>query len=223
MKVAVFQHEPTEPLGFLEQVFAEHCVPFEYIHLYETGEVPRTNATHLVFMGGPMSVNDEQEHPYLRQEKELIRKSAKDRQKVLGICLGAQLIASAFGAPVYKYISETGWHELDKVPESPGVFAEFPEKFHVFQLHGETFALPYRGRLLCSGSRVKNQGFRINNCLGLQFHLEMTGEIIRQWSRSLKKYDREKIARDTPRYLTESNRLCRLIAEDFIKKQVRGW
>jgi GMP synthase-like glutamine amidotransferase len=223
MKVAVFQHEPTEPLGFLEQVFAEHCVPFEYIHLYETGEVPRTNATHLVFMGGPMSVNDEQEHPYLNQEKELIRKSAKDRQKVLGICLGAQLIASAFGAPVYKYISETGWHELDKVPESPGVFAEFPEKFHVFQLHGETFALPYGGRLVCMGSGVKNQGFRINNCLGLQFHLEMTGEIIRQWSRSLKKYDREKIARDTPRYLTESNRLCRLIAEDFIKKQVRGW
>jgi GMP synthase (glutamine-hydrolysing) len=190
MNFAVFQHERTEPLGYLEQVFSEHDIPFEYVRLYETGEVPRTDATHLVFMGGPMSVNDEQEHPYLKQEKELIRKSVKDRQKVLGICLGAQLIASAFGAPVYKYISETGWHELDKVPESPGVFAEFPEKFHVFQLHGETFALPYRGRLLCSGNRVKNQGFRINNCLGLQFHLEMTGEIIRQWSCSLKRYDR---------------------------------
>ena len=112
MNIAVFQHEPTEPLGYLEQVFSEHNVPFEYIRLYETGEVPRINATHLVFMGGPMSVNDEREYPYLKQEKELIRKSAKNRQKVLGICLGAQLIASAFGAPVYHYITETGWHEL---------------------------------------------------------------------------------------------------------------
>ena len=218
MNIAVFQHEPTEPLGYLEQVFSEHHVPFEYIELYEIGEVPRINATHLVFMGGPMSVNDEREYPYLKQEKELIRKSMKHRQKVLGICLGAQLIASAFGAPVYHYITETGWHELATVPQNTGTFARFPEKFHVFQLHGDTFAIPYRGKLLCTGQQVRNQGFSVHNCLGLQFHLEMTGEIIRQWSRALRKSDRERIARDTPRYLAESNRLCRLVAENFIKK-----
>jgi GMP synthase-like glutamine amidotransferase len=216
MNVAVFQHEPTEPLGYLEQVFCEQNVPFEYIRLYETGEVPRINATHLVFMGGPMSVNDEREYPYLKQEKELIRRSDGNRQKVLGICLGAQLIASATGAPVFHYIQETGWHELKKAPESDGILREFPEKFHVFQLHGETFEIPYGGRLLCTGDRVKNQGFRLNNCLGLQFHLEMTGEIIRTWSRSLKRHEQEKIARDTPRYLAKSNRLCRMVAEDFI-------
>jgi GMP synthase-like glutamine amidotransferase len=218
MKVAVFQHEPTEPLGYLEQVLSEHNIPFEYIRLYETGEVPRINATHLVFMGGPMSVNDEREYTYLKQEKELIRKSAKNRLKVLGICLGAQLIASAFGAPVYRYITETGWHELATVPQNTGAFAGFPEKFHVFQLHGDTFAIPYSAKLLCIGDQVRNQGFSIHNCLGLQFHLEMTGAIVRQWSGTLKKYDRERIARDTPRYLDESNRLCRLVAEDFIKK-----
>jgi GMP synthase (glutamine-hydrolysing) len=218
MNVAVFQHEPTEPLGYLEQVFSEHNVPFEYIPLYETGEVPRIHATRLVFMGGPMSVNDEREYPYLKQEKELIRKSVKNRQKVLGICLGAQLIASAFGAPVYRYVTETGWHDLATIQGSTGTFARFPEKFHVFQLHGDTFAIPYGGKLLCTGERVRNQGFSIHNCLGLQFHLEMTGEIIRQWSSDLGKFDRERIARDTPRYLAESNRLCRLVAEDFIKK-----
>jgi GMP synthase (glutamine-hydrolysing) len=218
MNIAVFQHEPTEPLGYLEQVFSEHNVPFEYIRLYETGEVPRINATHLVFMGGPMSVNDVREYPYLKQEKELIRKSPKNRQKILGICLGAQLIASAFGAPVYHYIKETGWHELSALDGSTGSFARFPEKFHVFQLHGDTFAIPYGGKLLCTGEQVRNQGFSVYNCLGLQFHLEMTGEIIRQWSRVLRKYDRERIVRDTPRYLAESNRLCRLVAEDFIKK-----
>jgi GMP synthase-like glutamine amidotransferase len=95
------------------------------------------------------------------------------------------------------------------------VFAGFPEKFPVFQLHGETFAIPYGRRLHCTGDRVKNQRFAIGSCLGLQFHLEMTGKIIRDWSRGLKRYDREKIARDTPRYLAESNRLCRIVAEDF--------
>lgn len=216
MNIAVFQHEPTEPLGDLEKVFSERNVPFEYIRLYETGEVPRTNATHLVFMGGPMSVNDEREYPYLTGEKELIRKSAKNRQKVLGICLGAQLIASAFGAPVYHYITETGWHELEKVPQTAGTFAEFPERFHVFQLHGDTFAVPYSGKLLCTGKRVKNQGFSIRNCLGLQFHVEMTGSMVRDWSRGLKKHEQERIARDTPRYLAESNRLCQLVAGDFV-------
>ena len=218
MNIVVFQHECTESLGYLEQVFGEHSVPFEYIRLYETGEIPQFNATHLIFMGGPMSVSDEREYPYLKQEKELIRRSAKNRQKVLGICLGAQLIASAFGAPVYHYITETGWHELEKVPDTAGIFTEFPQRFHVFQLHGDTFALPYGARLLCTGNRVKNQGFSIKNCLGLQFHLEMTGEIIGIWSRGLRKHDREKIARDTPRFLEKSNRLCRLVAEDFIRQ-----
>jgi len=112
-KIAIFQHEPAEAAGYLEQVFSGHNVPFEYVRLWETGEVPRTDATHLVFMGGPMSVNNEREFPYLREEKELIRRAVKKGTKVLGICLGAQLIASACGAPVYRSVSETGWHGLD--------------------------------------------------------------------------------------------------------------
>jgi GMP synthase-like glutamine amidotransferase len=218
MKIAIFQHESTEPSGYLEQVFTGRNAPFEYIRLYETGEVSRLDATHLVFMGGPMSVNDEREYPWLKQEKELIRKSGKNRQKVLGICLGAQLIASAFGAPVYKFVTEIGWHELAPVPQCRGILAQFPERFHVFQIHGDTFRIPYGGQLLCTGSSVKNQALSVGTCLGLQFHLEMTGEMIGLWSRSLKRDDREKIARETPRYLAESNRLCRLVAEDFIRK-----
>ena len=218
MNIAVFQHEPTEPLGYLEQVFSEHNVPFEYIRLYETGEVPRINATHLVFMGGPMSVNDEREYPYLKQEKELIRKSPKNRAESTrdlpwrpAHCLRFRCT----GVPLRYGNRLARARTLDG---STGSFARFPEKFHVFQLHGDTFAIPYGGKLLCTGEQVRNQGFSVYNCLGLQFHLEMTGEIIRQWSRVLRKYDRERIARDTPRYLAESNRLCRSVAEDFIKK-----
>jgi GMP synthase-like glutamine amidotransferase len=104
------------------------------------------------------------------------------------------------------------------VPDSKGIIAQFPGRFHVFQIHGDTFAIPYGGRLLCTGTRVQNQALSVGNCLGLQFHLEMTGEMIRLWSRSLSRYEREKIARETPRCLTESNRLCRIVAEDFIRQ-----
>jgi GMP synthase-like glutamine amidotransferase len=216
-RIAIFQHVKNEPSGYLETVFCERDIPFEYIRLYDTNEVPRRlDATHLVFMGGFMSVNDEEQFPWLKAEKDLIRRSEKAGQNVLGICLGAQLIASAHGAPVYPFVQETGWHPLDRVPGTSGIFSQFPDQFHVFQLHGETFELPYRGRLLACGKNVRNQAFSLRNALGLQFHLEMTDAIINEWSRDLRKHRQGVIARDTPRYLAESNRLCRLVAEDFI-------
>jgi len=218
MKVAIFQHVKIEPAGLFEEIFLEKDITVEDIRLYETSEIPKTDATHLIFLGGPMSVNDEREFPYLKKEKEMIRQSVKNRQKVLGICLGAQLIASAYGAAVYKYMNETGWKEITRVPEANGSFARFPESFHVFQLHGETFTIPCGGNLLASGPSVKNQAFRIKNALGLQFHLELTSTIIQDWSRGLKRHAQETVARDTPRYLAESNRLCRLVAEDFLKR-----
>ena len=216
-KIAIFQHVRNEPSGYLETTFREQGIPFGYIRLYDTNEVPRTlSATHLVFMGGCMSVNDEEDYPWLVQEKELIRRSEKAGQSVLGICLGAQLIASARGAPVYPFVQETGWHPLDRAAGATGIVSLFPEQFHVFQLHGETFALPIRSRLLATGTNVRNQAFSCRNALGLQFHLEMTESIIREWSKDLKKHQQSIIARDTPRYLAESNRLCRMVAEDFI-------
>ena len=215
-KIIIFQHVPQEPAGYFETVFRHHEIPFEYIRLYDTNEVPRlSSATRLVFLGGPMSVNDENEFPWLAQEKDLIRRSVKNGQNVLGICLGAQLIASAYGAKVYRYVNETGWSKLNRAPEAQGIFSHFPEQFHVFQLHGETFEVPYGGRLLASGMNVHNQAFSIRNALGLQFHLELTEMLIRDWSKDLRKFQQEKIVRDTPRYLAESNRLCRMIAEDF--------
>jgi len=216
-EIAIFQHHPTEPAGYFETIFRENNIPFGYIRLYETNEVPGTvSTTHLVFLGGPMSVNDEEEFPWLAQEKELIRRSVKARQKVLGICLGAQLIASAHGARVYPFVKETGWHPLCRADGAGGAFAHFPDRFFVFQLHGETFTLPYRSRLLAHGDNVRNQAFSCRNALGLQFHFELTGEIIRDWSKDLSAFQRARIERDTPRYLAESNRLCRLVAEEFI-------
>jgi GMP synthase-like glutamine amidotransferase len=211
VKVAAFQHAPTEPLGLFETIFEEKKIPFEYIKLYETNEVPKTDATHLVFLGGAMSVNDEAELPWLKEEKALIRSAIKEKKKVLGICLGAQLIASAHGRKVYKYVNETGWRFLNG---EPGTY--FPDRFPVFQFHGETFEVPYGGRLLVTGQEVRNQAFSYKTALGVQFHLELTESIIRGWSRDFKKSTKERIERETPRYLAESNRLCRIVAENFI-------
>ena len=216
LRVRAFQHTPTEPLGYFEHIFSEQKIPFEYARLWEGDPVSMGDATHLVFLGGPMSVNDEQELPWLKDEKELIRRAVKKRVPVLGLCLGAQLIASAHGATVYRFVNETGWHPVSTTPDRTGVFASFPGSFRVFQMHGETFHLPVGGRLQCRGDVVPHQGFRFGSALGLQFHLEMTESLIRDWTKGERKFLQGKIGRDTERYLAESNRLCRQVAMEFL-------
>jgi len=218
MKVAAIQHVPSEPLGYFEKFFLENQIPYEYIRLYKTNEVPRLDATHYIFLGGPMSVNDQQEFPFLKQEKDLIKKAIKEKKKILGICLGAQLIAASGGAMVYRYIQETGWQTIDRLPaaKDESVFSKFPNNFLVFQLHGETFNIPFGGRLLCSGKIVKNQAFSYKTALGLQFHLELTQDIIHELCHGMKRHQREKIERNTPHHIANSNNLCRIVAEGFI-------
>jgi len=215
-RVTVFQHASSEPLGYLEEVFCEHDISFECQYLWETNEALALDATHLLFLGGPMSVNDEAEFPWLAQEKELITRAVKKNVPVLGLCLGAQLIAAAHGAKVYRFIDETGWFPVHRMPEADRVFSTFPESFFVFQMHGETFEVPYGGRLLCTGDLVRNQAFRLKSATGLQFHLEMTGALISDWTKDLRLSLREKILRDSPRYLKVSNRLCERVAEEFL-------
>ena len=214
--VAVFQHTPGEPLGYIEQIFYDAGVPFYYNYLWETNEVPAKEATHLIFLGGPMSVNDEGQFPWLVQEKDLIRKAVNEKIPVLGLCLGAQLIAAAHGARVYRSVTETGWCPVHRVPASDRLFDVFPDTFQVFQMHGETFEIPYGAHLLCTGTEVKNQAFRLTSALALQFHPEMTDALIADWIQGLKKPVRTKILNDSKKHLIQSNRLCRRVVRDFL-------
>jgi GMP synthase (glutamine-hydrolysing) len=221
IRVRAFQHSPSEPLGYFEHIFSEEEIPYEYVRLWDGDLVEAGNATHLVFLGGPMNVNDEGQLPWLKEEKELIRKVVKKRIPVLGLCLGAQLIASAHGATVYKYMNETGWSLVHPATGCSGVFASFPDTFHVFQMHGETFHLPVGAKLQCRGDLVPHQGFRLGSALGLQFHLEMTDGLIRDWISSERKFLKEKIGHDTKRYLEGSNLLCREVAREFLYGNIR--
>jgi len=218
IRVRAFQHSPSEPLGYFEQIFQEKEIPFDYVQVWDGSPVTSGDATHLIFLGGPISVNDEEELPWLNDEKELIRHAVKHRVPVLGLCLGAQLIASAHGASVYTFINETGWHPVHTTTDATGIFESFPESYHVFQMHGETFLLPAGGKLQCRGERVPNQGFRLGSAVGLQFHLEMTTDLIRDWTSGERKFTKEKIRSDTDRYMQRSNNLCREVANEFLER-----
>ncbi len=84
MNIAVFQHSPTETLGFFETFFTERNISFEYIRLFKANETPETDASHFIFLGGPMSVNDEREYPCLKEEKAIIRKAVREKKKGTG-------------------------------------------------------------------------------------------------------------------------------------------
>ncbi len=216
IRIRAFQHTPSEPLGFFEHIFSHDDISFDYVHLWDDDPVSAGDATHLLFLGGPMSVNDGKDLPWLEEEKQLIRQAVKNRVPVIGLCLGAQLIASAYDAIVFKFINETGWYPVRPTPECTGVFTSFPDPFYAFQMHGETFHLPVGGKLQCRGDRVPHQGFRLGSALGLQFHLEMTEDLIRTWTSGEKKFLRDKINRDTERYIESSNMLCRQVAMEFL-------
>ena len=216
MHVIVFQHTPEEPMGYFETICREWKIPFDYIRLFETNEVPKVHATHVLLLGGPMSVNDEKDYPYLSKEKKSIRSLVKSGTPVLGICLGAQLIANAFGGKEYPCNEEVGWQEIRC--NGTGILNSFPSMFRVFQMHGETFDIPINGRILCVGNNVRNQAFNIGSATGLQFHFEITEDLIKNWIRTLSQTKRDAISRDTDISLTDSNSRCRVVAKRFFGK-----
>jgi len=132
-----------------------------------------------------MNVYEEDRFPFLREEDLFIKESIQRGKRVLGICLGAQLIAKALGAKVFKAPEkEIGWYDVSLTEEGSRDpwFASFPKVFRVFQWHEDTFEIPKRAKLLATSTAVPNQAFRYGeNAYGLQFHLEVTPEMIRDW------------------------------------------
>ncbi len=220
MKVLAFQHYPTEPMGYIEEVLKDEGVEFEYVRLYERDytleelKEKAEGATHLVFMGGPMGVYEEEKYPFLSKEKEIIRLG----KPTIGFCLGAQLIASAFGSRVYPFKKELGWFEVEKAGEDE-IVEGLPEKMTVFQWHGDTFDLPGKAKLLYRGYEVENQAFRVENAIGLQFHLEVTESIVKEWLKDEEMSEEEKnrILEDTEKYVERANELCERLIKNFLK------
>jgi GMP synthase-like glutamine amidotransferase len=218
--VALLQHAPSEGGGVMEEYLLKLKVPVHRIELFSTNELPPLSSTHLLVMGGPMSVNDEEEYSWIRDEKELIRRFVERGAPLLGICLGAQLIAAAGGARVYPCNEELGWSPVYSIP---GRFALLPKRFLAFQMHGETFDLPTNATLICRGDIVAHQAFCWRSALGLQFHLELTGKILADWTGDLPAEKREIIRNVSRVYLPQSRRLAELVIARFLAAPGSGF
>ncbi|MCC4259143.1 type 1 glutamine amidotransferase [Halopseudomonas aestusnigri] len=169
------QHVEFEGLGLIEQWLTAHGHTLSGSRLYAGDALPELESVDLlIIMGGPMSVNDEQALPWLREEKAFIRRALTADKAMLGICLGAQLIAAALGQPVYANAErEIGWFRVTGNTHHNGAAFHFPAQFHALHWHGETFDLPPGAILLASSDACENQAFQLGrSVIGLQFHLE---------------------------------------------------
>lgn len=181
MKVHVLQHVLSEGLGSIAAWLELRGATVTFTYFFESSTLPPVHELDLVIaLGGPMSVNDEDALPWLRAEKNFIREAIDAGKAVLGICLGAQLMANALGASVYPNAhKEIGWFPVTAVSGDSAVF-RLPASVEVFHWHGETFALPAGAVHLAESVACKNQGFQWGRrVIGLQFHLETTLESAR--------------------------------------------
>lgn len=179
MNVVILQHVSFEGVGSMQQWLDAHNAQTRYIKFYlPNAQLPDpTDIDLVIVMGGPMSVNDEDQYPWLIKEKQFLRETIDNDTAVLGVCLGAQLIARVLGASVKPNDhTEIGWFKIRGIDHESGAF-RFPEEMPIFHWHGETFELPTGATRLASSEACLNQAFQIGpRVIGLQFHPEMTKE-----------------------------------------------
>jgi GMP synthase-like glutamine amidotransferase len=183
--IAIFRHLAIEGPGYLAEFLDARAIPWTLIAVDAGAQIP--NAPHdfagLVFMGGPMSVNDDL--PWIPRSLDLIRQAVAADIPVLGHCLGGQLMAKALGSAVSRNpVKEIGWGEVrvTDAPEARDWFGDTRD-FTAFHWHGETFSLPPGATCILGNAHCANQGFALGRHLALQCHVEMTPGMIQDWCR----------------------------------------
>jgi GMP synthase-like glutamine amidotransferase len=180
LRIHIVQHAPFETPGYIENLCqATEGVKIAYSCLYSADPLPALSEFDLlIVMGGPMNVDEHELYPWLVSEKQFILESIQSNKKVLGICLGAQLIAAALGAKVQKNeFKEIGWYPVYRTTESSGsaLLKGIPDTFFALHWHGDTFQIPQGARRIAASGACGNQGFVFkDSVIGLQFHLEVT-------------------------------------------------
>ncbi|RED59405.1 type 1 glutamine amidotransferase [Cohnella lupini] len=178
MRIQFAQHVAFEDPGAILKWAEARGHEYTVTRFYAGEELPSPeNWDWLIIMGGPMSIHDEDEFPWLKSEKESIRNAISIGKIVIGNCLGSQLIAEALGAKVYKNDqTEIGWFPIEWTPDGQAALylESAPTELPVFHWHGETFDLPEGAVLLASSAACKNQAFAFGiNVFAFQFHLEV--------------------------------------------------
>jgi len=177
--ILVIQNSKIETLGNLKYLFESDGFNLQTI-LATNEKIPQDNFLALIILGGSESANEK--FDYLKNEMNLIKKFTEQKKPVLGICLGSQLIAKTFGAKVFPGPKkEIGFYNDLQINNNSRLFEGFQNPFTVFHWHSDTFDLPIVAQRLVSSTNYENQAFQINNTIGIQFHLEVTIEMIKLW------------------------------------------
>jgi len=179
LRIHYFQHVAFEGLGSIEEWISASGHSLTATRFFESSVLPEiSDIDWLIVMGGPMSVNDEAEFPWLADEKLFIRQAVEAGKTVLGICLGSQLISSALGARVFQNEDkEIGWLDIEWTcfAKNSKLFFDMEGRLKVFHWHGDTFDLPEKAIHLAYSRGCKNQAYIYNGkVLAMQFHLELT-------------------------------------------------
>ncbi len=183
--IRIFVHIACEGPGYFATLLENYNIPFEQVRI-DAGERPPTqidDVSALVFMGGPMSVNDDIE--WIPQELALIQKAVDANLPVLGHCLGGQLISKALdGEITANPVKEIGWFPVQSIPgpQADHWLQDFADDSMLFHWHGETFSIPEGATAILRSEQCAHQGFVIGNTLALQCHIEMTGTMVREWT-----------------------------------------
>jgi GMP synthase (glutamine-hydrolysing) len=186
-KLLVFQHSAREPLGLLDPMLRQHGFRIRYLNFSRQPDVAVDVSRYngLIVLGGPMNVDQADRFPHLTTEIAAIQEALRREIPVLGICLGAQLLAAALGANVRPHsVREIGWYRLHPTAaaEQDRLCRHFDGGQHVFQWHAYTFDLPPGAVHLASTPTCPNQAFRYGDrAYGFQFHLEADQTLIHRW------------------------------------------
>lgn len=221
--ILIVTHVDHEGPGYFAQVLDRHAIPYHLVSIGRGDAVPEqaNKFSGLVFMGGPMSVNDPL--PWIQQELTLIRNAVAAAIPVLGHCLGGQLISKALGGSVTRNpVREIGWFDIEQVAAhaSNAWLKDLPARFPAFHWHGETFSLPVGATSLLRNAHCEQQAFAIGNTLALQCHIEMTEALVRQWVESAPEefihptgavQRPEEITRDLPTRIAQLQRVADIV------------
>lgn len=186
-KLLVCQHVAYEPLGTLDPMLRRAGFRIRFVNFGREPQARPSLAGYngLVVLGGPMSADDDEHHPHLATEVDLVREAADRDLPVLGVCLGAQLVARALGGQLKRAPEkEIGWYDVETTEHArqDPLFGHMEARERIFQWHGDTFDLPGEAVHLVRGQTTVNQAFRVGRRVyGLQFHMEVDEAMIHRW------------------------------------------
>jgi GMP synthase-like glutamine amidotransferase len=185
--VLILRHEPNVSTGSIAAVLAENGLAVRQIDLFQSvpDDLPWNETAGLISLGGAMSASDGDKFPFLVAELGWLREAVRRNVPTLGICLGAQLLAKALGAEVFRNPQrEIGWYDIELLPSAADdmLFRDRAAKETVFHWHNDTFDLPAGAVLLAQSPACRQQAFRFEkSTYGLQFHVEMVPDLMELW------------------------------------------